>query len=375
MCEYAAKTHAPLVTVNPDLGDAPEPMDMVDVPVEELTYRVMTLETDRQFRLLPAESVRLRDQIAKSALIYGGDWGAAKMARDLGVPYILLLEFDLSTNIKVSISQVSSPAKKAVRTGRWLYRYVKSHIPDLRHATGVHCNSYPVLDESKHFNSNCLLYLDSRMSAEKIITESALERRLADRPGRPLRLLFSGRLEPLKGTGDAVKVGLACLERGLNVEMHFYGQGSLKSEMQRLVDKAGAGEKIHIHEPVTFPELARISQSFDVFVCCHVQSDPSCTYLESFGAGLVMVGYGNRMWRRLHGESGVGFCTPMGRPALVAESIAKLASDHELLASMSRAARRFALEHTFEKEFSLRIDDLNMQYQKATQNASPTVKV
>jgi glycosyltransferase involved in cell wall biosynthesis len=138
--------------------------------------------------------------------------------------------------------------------------------------------------------------------------------------------------------------------------------------MQRLVDEAGAGEKIHVHDAVTYPELVRIAQSCDVFVCCHIQNDPSATYLESMGAGLPIVGYGNRMWRRLQEESAAGFCTPLHRPHLVVESVRSLATDGGLLAKMSRSARRFAFDHTFQKEYSLRVDDLNKHYEALTRS-------
>lgn len=362
MSEYASKIQAPLVTVHPECIAGREAMDMVDVPCGDLPYRVMILRTDERGRLLPGESSRLRDQIARSVLVYGGSCGAAKMARDCKIPYILILEYDFMTNVKVATISTSGAAGKAARAARWAWEYAGAHIPDVRGAYRVHCNGYPVYDESRRINPDCLLYLDSRMSAGSVIPEDVLERRLTGRSGRPLRLLYSGRFEAMKGAADAVKVGVECVGRDLDVELHCYGQGSLRAEMERLVARANASRRIHIHEAVTYPELVEISGTFDLFVCCHVQNDPSCTYIESFGSGLPIVGYGNRMWRRLHGESGVGSWSPLGRPDRVAEHVRNLASDPELLATMSRRARRFALDHTFEREFGLRIDDLNTEY-------------
>jgi colanic acid/amylovoran biosynthesis glycosyltransferase len=183
---------------------------------------------------------------------------------------------------------------------------------------------------------------------------------LAARAGRPLRLLFSGRYERLKGVTDAVKAAVECVRRGLDVEMHFYGQGSLRGEMERIAAKAARPGRIHIHDAVPYPELVIISRTFDVFVCCHIQSDPSCTYLESFGAGLPIVGYGNRMWRRLSEASGAGLVSPLGRPALVADDVQRLANDFQLLSTLSERAVAFAQEHSYESEFGKRIQALNL---------------
>ena len=197
------------------------------------------------------------------------------------------------------------------------------------------------------------------MSVDAVISEAALLARLSARASRPLRLLYSGRYEPIKGANDTIHVALACLSRGMDIEMHCYGQGSLADTMRALAAQAKQTERIVVHDTVPYPELIAIARTFDIFVCCHVQSDPSCTYLESLGCGLPIVGYGNRMWRRLSKESCAGLATPMHQPEAVADSVQELASNSDAMRSMSLRARQFAMEHTFEHEFELRIASLN----------------
>jgi hypothetical protein len=95
-----------------------------------------------------------------------------------------------------------------------------------------------------------------------------------------------------------------------------------------------------------------------VFVCCHVQNDPSCTYLESFGAGLPIVGYANRMWERLCDASGAGLCSPIGKPHLVAADVRRLTNRADL-ATKSVQALDFARAHSYETEHGKRIEALN----------------
>ena len=192
-----------------------------------------------------------------------------------------------------------------------------------------------------------------------VVPEAVLRSRFSSRPRRSLRLLYSGRYEPMKGADHAIQVARACLMRGLDVEMHCYGQGSLRGEMRRLAAETAARGRIHVHDAVSFPELVELARTFDIFVCCHVQNDPSCTYLESFGSGLPIVGYGNRMWSRLCQESRAGLSTPMNRPEHVAACVQTLASDGPALDAMSLRARKFAIDHTFEREFARRIDAIN----------------
>jgi len=197
------------------------------------------------------------------------------------------------------------------------------------------------------------------MCKDMLIGESRLDERLSDHRDRAVRLLYSGRYEPLKGAVDAARVARECVKRGLNIEMHCYGQGSCGPEMRDIASDSVCCGKVHVHDAIPYPELVEVSRSFDAFVCCHVQSDPSCTYLESFGAGLPIVGYDNRMWRRLQHDSLAGLSSPIGDPGKVAENIERLLSEDGMLVEMSKRARSFAAEHTFEIEFKRRTDDLN----------------
>jgi glycosyltransferase involved in cell wall biosynthesis len=359
MQTYADQIRIPLTTVHPEMAPDQAIMDPIEVPCSELSYRVMIVKTDRAWRPLPAEIPRLRDKISASRLVYGTGLGSSKIARDVGVPYILILEYDLQTQITVSTSQVSSSLRRTIRAARCAWQYWTRGIPEMRGAHSLHCNGYPIYDATRRYNANSLLYFDSRMSADMIIPQQELDARLATRVGRTQRLLFSGRFERMKGADDAVRVAVECLRRGLDIEMHFFGQGSLRGEMELIAATAQRPGRIFIHDAVPYTELVTASRTFDLFVCCHIQSDPSCTYLESFGAGLPIVGYANRMWRRLRETSGAGFASPMGSPEKVVDDVEKVLLNSDVLPAMSEKALAFARQHCFELEFRKRIDALN----------------
>jgi hypothetical protein len=57
--------------------------------------------------------------------------------------------------------------------------------------------------------------------------------------------------------------------------------------------------------------------------------------IKSFGAGLPIVGYSNRMWQRLCEASGGGLAGPMHRPDKVVDLIEELISSPGMLGTMS----------------------------------------
>ncbi len=65
------------------------------------------------------------------------------------------------------------------------------------------------------------------------------------------------------------------------------------------------------------------------------------------------------MWRCLSEQSGAGFWSASKQPKLVVDDLQRLLAEEGLLDAMSWKAREFALTHTFEREFDLRIDALN----------------
>jgi colanic acid/amylovoran biosynthesis glycosyltransferase len=356
MQHYVKGIKGPLATVHPKLTAAETIMDRVSVPLRSLPYAVSVIEADWRWQPLPHEAARLRELVANTKLAYYGFFDVSALCKQHGVAEVLMLEFDLLTNLRVNTVEAVGPLRKLVGGARTVCDFV-SLIPAVKRAASVQCNGFPVYAEMAHFNPRRLLYLDSRMSSDSIIDESALRQRLASRDPGKLRLLFSGRYAAMKGAVDVVRVGLEALGQGLDIELHTYGQGPQGDEMRSLA--AASQGRIQVHDVVPFPTLVELSRGFDVFVCCHVQSDPSCTYLESFGSGLPIVGYANRMWRGLRRAANLGVESPLHQPGQVVEALRMYLSQPQRLQADSLAARNFAREHNFEAEFGKRIDDLN----------------
>lgn len=364
MKNYITAIPHEIVSIHPSGRAGERIMDAIEVPLKDLSYKVITVRREGAGGIL-ADIECMTAQLRSSVLVYGGGMGSEVISTKLKIPQIAVLECDLATQIRISINEVSNPIRSAARAARTTINYYKS-AKHWRESFGIHCNGYPIFDETEQFNADRVLYLDSRMESGMVVDEKIVLDRFSRSSQVPLKLLFSGRYEAIKGAIDCVRVALTCIGRGLNVEMHCYGQGVQRSEMDKLAASTEAGGRIFIHDAVTYPELVEIAKSFDLFVCCHIQSDPSCTYLESFGSGLPIVGYANKMWKRLSAESRAGFCSAIGRPELVADDIEKLASDRALRRSMSLRAREFALEHSFEREFKLRTDDINRKIDACT---------
>ena len=105
--------------------------------------------------------------------------------------------------------------------------------------------------------------------------------------------------------------------------------------------------------------MPRARTRADVFLSCHRQADPSCTYLESMGCGLAVAGYDNAMWSALQAQSQAGWTAPLGDPAALARRIIEVDADRNEILRCCRHARDFAGAHNFNVEFTRRLDHLH----------------
>mgnify|MGYP001761063652 FL=1 len=154
--------------------------------------------------------------------------------------------------------------------------------------------------------------------------------------------------------------------------LDIYGAGSLQDDIAAGIASGGLSDRVRLHGPVPFEtRLVPLSrQTADVFVSCHVQSDPSCTYLEAMGCGLPVVGFANRMLAALVADSGGGWCAPMGDLSAMAALIGGLEGDRASLLARADAALSYAQGHDFAAEFDARMRHLAQAFSRSGRSAS-----
>jgi colanic acid/amylovoran biosynthesis glycosyltransferase len=228
-------------------------------------------------------------------------------------------------------------------------------------ADGVQANGYPAYSRYRALNQNSMMFLDNRLRGEMFASEPEMEERLARlQSGATLRLVHSGRLETLKGSQDLIPIAQRLEAMGIDFTLDIFGAGSLESEIREGIEHHSLHERVHLRGEVDFQaDLVPFLRSHaDIYLSCHRQSDPSCTYIENMGCGLAVVGYDNLMWSGLCLESAAGWVVPMGKVEKAAEAIAEAARNRDLLVERCISAKKFAQKHSFENEFIRRIKHL-----------------
>ena len=284
----------------------------------------------------------------------------AALASELGVPFVYTSEYTLRTRCQIARVEEQNPLR---RYRRMLFEVnlERRQRRSLMRATGVQCNGTPTYDRYHEHVPHPLLFFDTRLGEKHLVPHEVIDRRVAElAAGRRPRLAFSGRLKEMKGADHLVPFADELRKLGQDFVLEIFGEGVLMEKIEREIERRGLQEHVLLRGTLRFADelLPRLQNDVDLFVACHRQGDPSCTYLETFGCGLPILGYANEAFSGLLERAVAGVKTPMDDPKALAVMAKDLLGDPDRLARLARAARRFAEANTCEKTFQRRTDHL-----------------
>jgi glycosyltransferase involved in cell wall biosynthesis len=284
----------------------------------------------------------------------------ASLCQKHHIPCVQTSEYTLKTRLQIVKTNKRNLLRRW-RTYLWEYLQEKKNHLSIQLSSGVQCNGLPTYLAYKDTNDNCLLYFDSRVHQQDVISADALAKRTAYyQQNQPLRLLFSGRLNAMKGADHLLLFAKALDELNVNFTLTICGDGELANSMHHTINKLNLDNRVTMTGVLNFQDelLPLVKSKTDLFICCHRQGDPSCTYLETMSCGVPIIAYDNEAFSGLNNISKCGWEVPMNRYDLMAKKVQSLSTNREEIAAFSEKARKFSLKHTFEKTFEKRIEHL-----------------
>ena len=309
-------------------------------------------------------SPTLREHLRGASVVFCGashrQNHIAALCRSLGLPCVYGAEYSLKTRMQIVESETPSLYKR-VRRYAWTARQELFQRAAIRRATGVQCNGTPTYDAYRELTELPHLFFDTRTRAAAVLSEATLQARLQRfQRGGKIRLAFTGRLDRMKGTDTLPAIASALKGSGLEFELAICGDGELADSMARDIERLALGDCVSMKGVLDFKNelVPFVKEHVDLFVCTHVQGDPSCTYLETFACGVPIVGFANEAFAGLLLRTQAGWLVPMRDVASMAQKIIALDQARHIIADASRCALSFAAEHNFESTFARRIEHL-----------------
>jgi len=285
----------------------------------------------------------------------------SRLCQRIGIPCVYITEYSLRTRLQIIKEYQPTFAHGWWRSWRE-WRQERAQIRAISLANGIQCNGTPTYLAYKSLNPLPHLFFDTRIEESMLATGNQISNRSARFATDPrVHLVFSGRIKLMKGADDLPKVAAHLKRLEVPFRMSICGDGEYMPQLRNDLLKMNLVDSVKLLGTLDFKtELVPfVTREADLFVCCHRQGDPSCTYLETMACGVPIIAYANEAFEGLARTSGTGWLVPVGQPTDMAERIAVLVRNPTLLADAAQRALTFARDHTFEKTFLRRIEHLD----------------
>lgn len=284
----------------------------------------------------------------------------SKICQAANIPCIYISEYTLKTRKQIVAVEESQPIRRIWRTC-WEERQEQKQLRAIALADGLQCNGTPTHNAYNKLCSNTLLFFDTRITEEMLVTPEQLEKRTQSLiANKPLRLVFSGRLNKMKGADHLLDVAQELKQLKIPFELFISGRGDLEAIMQQRIAAEGLSDCVKMLGVPDFKTnfFPFVKANIDLFICCHRQGDPSCTYVETMSCGVPIVGYANEAFEGIVEHSQSGWLVEMNQPKLLAQKVAQLNLQRGEIKAMSDKAIAFARKHTFEETYDARISHM-----------------
>ncbi|MEL7349437.1 MAG: glycosyltransferase, partial [Pseudomonadota bacterium] len=195
---------------------------------------------------------------------------------------------------------------------------------------------------------------DVHVGAADAIGADALARKAAETEG-PLRLVYAGRVEPMKGPMDWIAVLERLAADGIPVEATWIGEGSVLAALRARAAAAGLNGTVHFPGFVSDRSamLAALRQAH-ALLFCHLTPESPRILIEALISGTPLLGYDGAFARGLIAGQGGGVLVARGDVTALTAAAAALAADPARRGALIRAAASDGLAFEDAKVFAHR---------------------
>ncbi len=354
--EFQKAWAAPVAVYMLPAKNEPGQMDDVSVWPKDLSFPIEVLEFPEIVTAITAD----RAAVVLLSLDDFRQSGLAAICQQHGIACSYISEYSLATRKQIIDATTRNPLRRA-RKKFWENSEERKRRVAVASATGLQCNGTPTFDCYQELCRQTILFFDTRVTEDMLATEEDISRRFSGfNTTRPLRLLFSGRLAPMKGSTQLLEVAKELRRLQVDFHLSICGEGESKQAMSRTIQTEQLGRYVSLDGVLEFQtELVPFVKSdIDLFICCHPQGDPSCTYLETMSCGVPIAGYANEAFEGVVRSSECGWLSPLNRPDELARIVRDIQRTPELLREQSVKALSFAKGHTFNRTVSRRMGHL-----------------
>jgi glycosyltransferase involved in cell wall biosynthesis len=314
------------------------------------TYRRVIKEVKAQ--LLTA--MQAADYCVFSFGGWPGDWGevCARLSRQNGIPHAIWLDrVESQVVLNQHDGSLSGRLKSVIKSRIIAYnenRALAGADLSMLHGKTVYDvlrgrAANPCRSENIHFEEH-----------DRIPPDEVTAKRAQAAEG-PLRILYTGRADTMKGPFLWLDTLAELKARGVAFEARWLGAGPLLEELQARVAAEGLDGQVAFEGFVADRDAVRAAQRWaQVFLFCHLTDESPRAPIEALYAATPLVGFSDPFAADLVEEKGAGDLVARGDVTGLADVLQGLAGDRATLQDLIDRAHASARNLTRSKVFAER---------------------
>jgi len=286
------------------------------------------------------------------------DWPTlgAKLAFNRKRKYCFESDWDQRSVANLHLQEMPFGIKK-LRSSLWARSVAKQvNLCSARSSLAL-LQGQEVYDAYQNIAPNPQKVLNVQVSPEDRVTSGELIAKLRKiKNGKPLSIAYAGRLIEMKGPLDWLKAISAAIEKGVDLQATWFGNGPLMADMQSNVERLGLRNNVCLYGVLDREQLILRLRSTDIFLFCHKTAESPRCLSEALATGCALVGYAGAFPQDLVARHGGGAFVDRGDWKMLASKLASLDRDRNRLAQLIEAAATSGKELDRNSAIQQRVD-------------------
>lgn len=287
-----------------------------------------------------------------------GDWGsvAAIEAHRAGRPHYVWAD-RVESEVTRHAAQ-SAPLFRRRLLSRLYHKpmaALERHV--VRKATLGLFHGRETYDHYAPLSANPKLVHDIHVKKSDHLSSEDRRAKIATAATGPLKIVYVGRADPMKGPLDWIEAMRLLAENGTDFRATWLGDGSELDRMRSKVTELGLSDRVFL--PGFAADRSAVLEAYrnaHVMVFCHKTPESPRCLIEALISATPIVGYEGAFARDLISGHGGGIMIGRQDPAQLANALQKMASDRTQLSDLIERAAQDGMPFTDEEVFRHRAE-------------------
>jgi glycosyltransferase involved in cell wall biosynthesis len=275
---------------------------------------------------------------------------ACAAAVRLGKPCLSVTDIDNRRDAEMNYRSGRWPLRVYL-TNRYLYDPIRNWLQRayVRRLDLVLFKEMAQVEDFGRGAGHVRFFLDPQFAEKDVLDDVRLAARVSAlaEPGRPLRVIYFGRLVGYKGVECMLQAVAAARSSGAALTFTIMGDGEDRQRLERRVVDLAIGDIVSFVPPRPYGDsFFEVVRSHDLLLACPLSADTPRSTWDALASGTPVLAFDTPFYRSLAQISGALITTAWPQIEPMAAELVRLAADKQQLANAMRAGVATARANT-----------------------------